>query len=271
MTPALTTSALAIAMPTMSGTLRSSDSSMSDSTVIVGTSSTVISSAVEASLAVPRVEESEVCTWSAVLEVGTAMVAVMRTLAAVTRIMTSDLYTPAASATFCCKLDMSLSEKSLTLPLTVSVSTTVSVEGGGDGVGGEGGGGGGGEGGGDEGDGGGGDEGDEDGGGGSEVGEGGGEGDGGDGDGGEGDGGGEGGEGGGEGDGGDGDGGGLGDGDVTPIAAGGGGDGSGGGGSGGDGGGLPASDSTHVTLQVVSSSVGQLAADAVYWLKLAAA
>ena len=171
----------------MSGTLRSSDSSMSDSTVIVGTSSTVISSAVEASLAVPRVEVSEVCTWSAVLEVGTAMVAVMRTLAAVTRIMTSDLYTPAASATFCCKLDMSLSEKSLTLPLTVSVSTTVSVEGGGDGVGGEGGGGGGGEGGGDEGDGGGGDEGggdegdggggdegDEDGGGGSEGGEGGG-------------------------------------------------------------------------------------------------
>ena len=61
-------------------------------------------------MVVPRVEESEVCTWSAVLEAGTAMVAVMRTLAAVTRIVTSDLSTPAALATFCCKRDLSLSE-----------------------------------------------------------------------------------------------------------------------------------------------------------------
>ena len=50
--------------------------------VIVGTTSTVTPSAAEVALAVPRVEESEVCTTSAVVEAGTAMVAVMRTLAA---------------------------------------------------------------------------------------------------------------------------------------------------------------------------------------------
>ena len=38
------------------------------------------------------------------------MVAVMRTLAAATRIVTSDLSTPAASASFCCKLALLLSE-----------------------------------------------------------------------------------------------------------------------------------------------------------------
>eukprot|EP00964_Phaeocystis_antarctica_P113380 scaffold77420_cov63-Phaeocystis_antarctica.AAC.5 len=95
-----------------------------------------MTSAAEASAAVPRVEESEVCTASAVVEAGTAMVAVMRTLAAATRIVTSDLSTPAASATFCCQLDLSSSEKSLTLPLAVSVSTTVPTEGDGDGIGG---------------------------------------------------------------------------------------------------------------------------------------
>eukprot|EP00964_Phaeocystis_antarctica_P093432 scaffold60280_cov70-Phaeocystis_antarctica.AAC.1 len=116
-------------------------------TVVVGTPSTVRPSTAEAASAVPRVEESEVCTSSAVMEAGTAMVAVTRTLAAATRIVTSDLSTPAASATFCCKLDLSLSEKSLTLPLAVSVSTTVPTEGSGDGgaggAGGSGGGGGG--------------------------------------------------------------------------------------------------------------------------------
>ena len=65
------------------------------------------------------------------MEVGTAIVVVMRTLAAVTWIVTSDLSTPAASATFCCKLALSSSEKSLTLPLAVSVSTTVPAKGGG--------------------------------------------------------------------------------------------------------------------------------------------
>jgi len=73
----------------------------------VGTSSTVTPSAAEASSMVPRLEESEVCTLSAVIEAGTAMVAVMRTLAAVTRIVTSDLSTPAAVAIFCCKLEVS--------------------------------------------------------------------------------------------------------------------------------------------------------------------
>ena len=98
-------------MPMMRGTLRSSDdeSDMSDSTVIVGTTSTVTPSAVEAATAVPRLEESEVRSTSAVMEAGTAIVAVMRTLAAITRIVTSDLSTPAALATFCCKLDLSFS------------------------------------------------------------------------------------------------------------------------------------------------------------------
>ena len=76
------------------------DGGSARATVVVGTSSTVNPSAVEAALAVPRVEESEVCTSSAVMEAGTAMVAVTRTLAAATRIVTSDLSTPAASATF---------------------------------------------------------------------------------------------------------------------------------------------------------------------------
>ena len=127
-----------VAMPTMRGTLRLDDDAeaMVDSTVMLGVSSTVTPSAVEAASALPRLEESEVCTWSAVVEAGTERVAVMRTLAAATRIVTSDLSTPAALATFCCKLEMSLSEKSLTLPLAVSVSTTVSVEGGDDGGGG---------------------------------------------------------------------------------------------------------------------------------------
>ena len=78
--------------------------------VMVGFDSTTIPSAAEAASATPRVEESEVSTTSAVVEVGTAMVAVMRTLAAATRIVTSDLSTPAAAATFCCKLDLSSSE-----------------------------------------------------------------------------------------------------------------------------------------------------------------
>ena len=57
------------------------------------------------SLVVPRVEESEVCTWSAVFEAGTAILAVMSTLAAATQIVTSDVSTPAALATFCCQHD----------------------------------------------------------------------------------------------------------------------------------------------------------------------
>ena len=82
---------------------------MPDSMVVVGASSTVMPSAAEASAAVPRVEESEARTASAVMEAGTPMVALMRTLAAATLIVTNDLSTPAAPATFCCKLDLSLS------------------------------------------------------------------------------------------------------------------------------------------------------------------
>ena len=74
---------------------------------MVGASSTVMPSAVEAASAVPRLEESEVFISSAVVEAGTPIVAVMITLAAVTRIVTSDLSTPAAVAIFCCKLEVS--------------------------------------------------------------------------------------------------------------------------------------------------------------------
>ena len=102
---------------------------------MVGSSSTVILRTVEAASAVPRLEKSEVSTTSRLVEAGTAMVAVMRTLAAATWIVTSDLSTPAASATFCCKPDLSLSERSLMLPLVINVSTTVPTEGGGGGGG----------------------------------------------------------------------------------------------------------------------------------------
>ena len=78
-------------MPTIAGTSRLDESDPDDFTVMVGISSTVMPSAVEAASAVPRLEESEVCTCSAVVEAGTAMVAVMITLAAVTWIVTSDL------------------------------------------------------------------------------------------------------------------------------------------------------------------------------------
>jgi uncharacterized membrane protein YgcG len=115
--------------------------------VTAGISSIVMPSAVEAAAALPRVEESEVCTVAAVVVAGTAMVAVMSTLPAVTAMVTSDLSTPAAVAMPCRKLEVS--EWSPTLPLAVSLSTIVSVEGGSGDGGDGGGGGGGGEGGGD--------------------------------------------------------------------------------------------------------------------------
>jgi len=80
------------------------------STAMVGSDSTVMPSTAEASAAVPNLEVSEVRIASTVREAGMAMVAVMSTLAAATRITTSDLSTPAAVATFCCKLDLSFSE-----------------------------------------------------------------------------------------------------------------------------------------------------------------
>ena len=77
---------------------------------MVGASSTVTPSAVEAASAVPRAEESEVPTTPGALEAGTAMVAVMRTLPAATWMVTNDVSTPAIAAIFSCKPDLSLSE-----------------------------------------------------------------------------------------------------------------------------------------------------------------
>eukprot|EP00964_Phaeocystis_antarctica_P022436 scaffold12455_cov62-Phaeocystis_antarctica.AAC.3 len=73
----------------------------------VGTDSTVMPSTAEAASAVASLEESEVCTAVAVVEAGTAMLAVIITLAAATLIVTNDLSTPAAAATLCCKLEVS--------------------------------------------------------------------------------------------------------------------------------------------------------------------
>ena len=98
----------------MAGTPSSDDGSGStgDSATMItmeGFDTTVMPSAVEAASVVSKWEASELCILSAVMEAGTAMVAVMITLAAVTLIATSDLSTPAALATFCFKLDLSLS------------------------------------------------------------------------------------------------------------------------------------------------------------------
>ena len=73
----------------------------------VGTISAVTPSAVEASAAVDRLDERDICTAAVVVEAGTAMIAVMRTLAAATLIVTSDLSMPATVAIFCCKLEVS--------------------------------------------------------------------------------------------------------------------------------------------------------------------
>ena len=74
---------------------------------MLGFDSTVMLSAAEAAAAVPRVEASEVCTASAVVEAGTTMVAVMSTLAAATLMVTSEASTPAALAIFCRRLEVS--------------------------------------------------------------------------------------------------------------------------------------------------------------------
>ena len=66
--------------------------------MMMGSDSTVMPSAVEAEAAVPRVEESEVCTAAGVVEAGTVIVAVMITLAAVTSMDTEAAVTLAASA-----------------------------------------------------------------------------------------------------------------------------------------------------------------------------
>ena len=74
----------------------------------VGNDSTMTPSTAEADSAVtPNVDNSELCTAEAVVGAGTAMEAVMRTLAATTRMVTNHSSRPAASATFCRKLEVS--------------------------------------------------------------------------------------------------------------------------------------------------------------------
>ena len=76
--------------------------------MILGSDSTVMPSAAEAAAAVPRVKASEVCTAAGVVEAGTAMVAVMITEPAATRMVTSEASsTPAAVAIFCRRLEVS--------------------------------------------------------------------------------------------------------------------------------------------------------------------
>ena len=74
---------------------------------IWGVYTTVISSCLDAASAEGRLVEMDSCTDTAVMTAGTAMVAVMITLAAATLIVMSDLSTPAAVAIFCCKFDVS--------------------------------------------------------------------------------------------------------------------------------------------------------------------
>ena len=75
---------------------------------MLGSNSTVMSSAAEAAAAVPRVEASEVFTAAGVVEAGTAMVAVMITEPAATLMVTSEASsTPAAVAIFCRRLEVS--------------------------------------------------------------------------------------------------------------------------------------------------------------------
>ena len=64
-------------------------------------------SAAEAAAGVPMVAASEVSTVAAGGAAGTAMAAVMITLAAATMIVTRDVWTPAAEAMACCKLEVS--------------------------------------------------------------------------------------------------------------------------------------------------------------------
>jgi hypothetical protein len=76
--------------------------------VTVGGVRTVMPRTSEAAVVVvPRVEAREACTVVAVVEAGREMVAVMRTLAAATAMVTSDVSTPAAAATACCRLEVS--------------------------------------------------------------------------------------------------------------------------------------------------------------------
>ena len=76
--------------------------------VTVGGVRTIMPRTAEAAVVVvPRVEAREDCTAVAVVEAGREMVAVMRTLAAATAMVTSDASTPAAVATDCCRREVS--------------------------------------------------------------------------------------------------------------------------------------------------------------------
>ena len=65
---------------------------------MLGSDCTAMPSAAEAATAVPRLKESEVCTAAGVVEAGTAIVAVMITLAAATLTDTKAASTPALAA-----------------------------------------------------------------------------------------------------------------------------------------------------------------------------
>ena len=91
-------------------------------TTMVGVDTTVTPSAAEAVAAVPRLEESVVCMAAGVVEAGTAMVAVMSTLAAATVTVTAEASTPATSAIELRRAVVSA--YSLRLPLAIIVRTT---------------------------------------------------------------------------------------------------------------------------------------------------
>merc|ERR1719409_1085344 len=73
----------------------------------------------------PRRVASELCTAAAVLEAGTAMVAVMSTLPAVMATVTAKASTPATAAIELFREVLFASSKSPTLPSAVIVSTTL--------------------------------------------------------------------------------------------------------------------------------------------------
>ena len=68
--------------------------------------STVMPSFSEAAAAEERLVESKDCNATAVVEAGTAMLAVIRTEAAVMLIVTADVSTVAMVAMVCCKLEV---------------------------------------------------------------------------------------------------------------------------------------------------------------------
>ena len=74
---------------------------------IVGELSTGMPSALEAVSAVARLLESAACTVEAVVVAGTAIMAVMSTLAAVTLMVTKDASTPASCAILVCRVEVS--------------------------------------------------------------------------------------------------------------------------------------------------------------------